>query len=247
VDDEIAISESAARRLMPWFDSHEELERWAIDQLLHAAEEHRFLHEPPEGWHQMPTRHRRRETLRYIETVGPPPDAVLLFDIVPECVTLKAAWSRGVKVRITGHAAERISERIEHLEPDRERRRAWLQATVDRALRNDALTLEAPRWAASVPLRPGLGWTTRKLAGDEVALLIAAPHFEGGSWNVVTALSKSTGISPLGRVLRRWKRGRRLLANRIKYRSAEPVREKAVRPPSLGDVSRPPRRPRRRR
>lgn len=232
---------------MPWFDSLDELERWAISQLLQAADEMRLLRSPPHAWRGVQAKKRLRASLHFVETTGPPTDVVLLFDLVPEGVTLNAAWTRGVDVGLTRHARARLHERVDHLEPDHDRQRLWLNATVDRALRSESLTLDAPRWAASAPLRPGFGWTTRQLAGDEIALLVAAPHHEGASWNIVTVLSKSTAISPAGRLLRRWKRGSRLLANRIKYRSAAPVRERATRPPRLGDISAPPFRRRSRR
>lgn len=236
-DDELIIAESARRRLEPWFDGFDELEQWAIDQLLQAADEMRLHRQVPDGWQHVQTSSRLRETLRFVETTGPPTDVLLLFNLVPEGVTLKAAWTHGVDVSLTRHARERLHERVDQLEPDPERQRLWLKATVDRALRAETLTLEAPRWAASAPLRPGFGWITRELAGDEIALLVAAPHSHGGSWNIVTILSRSTAISPAGRLLRWWKRGSRLVANRIRYRSAAPVRERATRVPALGDTS----------
>lgn len=238
------IRASARRRLEPWFDRPEDLERWATDQLLRAADDFRLLRTPPEGWH-VQTNHERRESLHFVETDGPPTDALLLFDVVPSGVVLNAAFVHPIDVHLTRHARERLRERVDVLEPDRERRRRWLDATVDRAVRADALTLEAPRWAASAPLRPGFGWTTRMLGQDEIALLVSAPHHAGGSWNIVTVLSRSTAISPLGRVLRVIRRGGRLLANRIRYRSAPPVRRAATRPPRLGDTSPRPRRRRR--
>lgn len=237
VEDELEISESARRSLEPWFDGFDEFEAWAIAQLLQAADEMRLLREPPRSWPPLQTKHRRRESLHFVETTGPPTDALLLFDLVPEGVTLRAGWTAGIEVRLTRHARERLHERVDHLVPDHERQLRWLRATVDRALRAESLTLDAPRWAASAPLRPGFGWTTRRLGGDEIALLVAAPHHEGGSWNIVTILSKSTGISLAGRVRRTWTRGARLVTNRIRYRSAAPVRERATRPPALGDVS----------
>lgn len=236
-DDDLEILDAAWRRLRPWFDTDDELERWATDQLLHAADEMRLLKQPPPGWPDTPKKKGVRESLRFVETVGAPTPATLLFEIVPHGVTLNAAWTRPIEVGLTGHARERMYERMAHLEPDAEQRRLWLNATVDRALRAGTLTLDAPRWAASAPLRPGFGWTTRMLGGDEVALLIAAPHTRNGSWNIVTVLSKSTSISTLGRLVRRFKRGRRLVANRIRHRSPAPVRERAERPPRLGDVS----------
>jgi hypothetical protein len=247
VEDELEISKSARHRLMPWFDDVDELERWAIAELLRAADEMRLHREPPAGWRDLPPRHPQRESLHFVETHGAPTDTVLLFDVVPEGVTLRAAWARSIEVGVTRHARERLRERIDELEPNPERQHRWLVATVDRALRTDGLSLDAPRWAASAPLRPGFGWVTRELRGDEIALLVGAPHHEGGRWNIVTVLTKSTAISPAGRLVRRWKRGSRLVFNRIKYRSATPVRERATRPPQLGDVSAPPFRRRRRR
>lgn len=235
------------RRLLPWFDSPDELEQWAIRQLLAGADEQRLAREPPDGWREAQQVRRRRDSLYFLETSGPPTDAVLLFDLVPDGVTLRAGWTNGVPVRLTRHARERLHERIDQLEPDPERQIRWLRATVDRALRAETLTVDAPRWAASAPLRPGFGWVTRQLGGDEIALLVAAPHRAGGSWNIVTILSRSTAISPAGRVLRRWTRARRALANRVRYRRAAPVREQATQPPRLGDVSSPPPRHYRRR
>jgi hypothetical protein len=247
VDDELIIAASARRRLEPWFDSFDELERWAIEQLLLGADEMRLHRQLPRAWKHVQTGRRQRPSLHFVECVGPPTDVLLLFDVVPEGVTLKAAWTHGIKVGLTRHARERLHERVDHLEPDHERQRLWLEATVDRALRAEALTLDAPRWAASAPLRPGFGWTTRKLRGDELALLVAAPHTEGGRWNIVTILSKSTAISPAGRLRRRWERGRRLVTNRIRFGTSAPVRERATRPPMLGDVSPPTHRRRARR
>lgn len=241
-EDELDISASARRSLMPWFDTKEELERWAIAQLLLAADEMRLHRELPRGWKHVQTKRKLRTSLHFVETTGTPTDTVLLFDIVPDGVTLNAGWTRGVQVSLTRHARERLHERVGHLVPELERQRRWLSATVDRALRGEGLSLTAPRWAASAPLRPGLGWTTRKLEGDEIALLVSAPHRTDGHWNIVTVLSRSTAISPLGRLVRRWQRGSRLVANRIKYRSAAPQRERSERAPVLGDVIAPPRR-----
>ncbi|MBC7460392.1 MAG: hypothetical protein H7287_03420 [Thermoleophilia bacterium] len=240
--DELIITKSACARLEPWFDSFDELEQWAIAQLLLAADEMRLLREPPADW--VPISNKPlRESLHYVLSDGPPSPIVLLYDVVKSGVVLNAAFTDPIPVHLTRHARERLHERVDQLEPDPQRRRRWLAATVDRALRADSLTLEAPSWAASAPLRQGFGWTTRKLAGEEVALLVAAPHYDGGSWNVVTVLSRSTAISIVGRFLRVWKRSTRLLGNRIRYRSAPPVREAATRPPRLGDLSRKPRRP----
>jgi len=241
VEDELVISKSARGRLEPWFDSLEELEQWAIAQLLRAADDYRLLLEPPDDW-VIETKQKRRDSLHFVETDGWPSDILLLFDLVPSGVTLNAAFVRPIEVHLTRHARERLRERVDILEPDRERRRRWLNATVDRAVRADALTLEAPRWAASAPLRPGFGWTTRMLGSDEIALLVSAPHQQGGSWNIVTVLSRSTAISPFGRLARVVKRGSRLVANRIRYRSAPPVRKEATRPPRMGDTSPRPRR-----
>ena len=83
---------------------------------------------------------------------------------------------------------------------------------------------------------------TRVLDGDELALLIAAPSHDGGEWKVVTVLSKSTAISPIGRLVRSWNRGTRAIANRIRYRTPAPERERATRPAALGDLSTPRRR-----
>lgn len=238
-EDELIITKSAQRALMPWFDSLDELERWAIDQILHAADEMRLLREIPEAWRHAQPGRRLRDSMHFVETVGPVPEALLLFDVVPEGVELKAGWTHKVPVRLTRHARERLAERVEELEPDPNFLRMWLNATVDRALRSDSLTLEAPSWAASAPLRPGFGWTTRTLAGDEIALLVAAPQHHGGAWKIVTILSRSTAISPAGRLLRRWKRASRALANNIRYRTPAPTRVTAERPPRFGDLSTP--------
>ena len=243
MEDQVDITNAARRALMPWFDSERLLEQWAIDQLLVGADQMRLLLDPPDGWDgEIQTRRKQADSWRYVETVGGAPEAVLLFDARPEAVTLRAAWTRCVRVGLTRHAQERLHERVDQLEPNYDRRRQWLNATVDRALRNEQLSLNAPRWAASAPLKPGLGWTTRKLRGDEIALLVSAPRQHGGAWNIVTVLTKSTAITPLGRVARLWKRGSRLVANRLKYRTASPVRAQATRPPVLGDTASPPRR-----
>ncbi|MCW2924125.1 MAG: hypothetical protein JWM98_1529 [Thermoleophilia bacterium] len=247
MDDELEIRDAAERRLLPWFDTVDELERWAIDQLLVAADDMRLLREQPRAWGHVQTKKRLRESLHFVEAVGAPVDALLLYDVVPDGVTLEAAWTRGLEVRLSRHARERLHERVDELEPDPEQQRRWLSATVERALRDETLTLDAPRWAASAPLRPGFGWTTRMLQGDEIALLVAAPHYEGGAWNIVTVLSKSTAISPAGRLVRWWKRGSRLMKNRLHYGTPAPTREMATRPPVLGDVSPMPRRSRSRR
>jgi hypothetical protein len=234
VEDELTISKSAERSLEPWFDAFDDMGQWAVDELVDAADDMRLLDDVPEGWRGIEKP--RKPDLYYAEAVGPPTEALLLFQIQPQGVTLVSAYPRPITVHLTRHARERLHERVDKLEPNPERRRIWLNATVDRALRSDSLTLEAPSWAASAPLRPGVGWTTRMLNGDEVALLVSAPHHEGGSWNIVTILSRSTAISIVGRLTRRWKRGTRLLANRIRYRKPAPVRAAATRPPRLGDV-----------
>ncbi len=243
--DELEIHASAKRSLMPWFDDEDALEQWAIDQLLAGAEDMRLLPDPPPSWNRIQTKHKRRASLRFVEGDGSPTDALLLFDLLPEGVTLRAAWTHPLEVGLSRHARERLNERFGPADRSAELQRHWLNATVDRALRSDSLTTEAPTCAASAPLRPGIGWVTRELAGDEVALLVAAPHREGGRWNIVTILTRSTAISPIGRLARRWKRGARLVANRIRYRSPEPVRDVATRPPRLGDVVAPQRRRRR--
>jgi hypothetical protein len=238
-DDELIITPSAQRALMPWFDDADALERWAIDELLLAADDRRLLTSQPKGWRHAQPRRGLRESMHFVETVGAVPEALLLFDVVPEGVQLKAGWTRSVPVRLTRHARARIDERVEQLHLDPHQFRTWIAATVDRALHGDGLSLDAPRWAASAPLRPGFGWTTRELDGDEVALLVAAPEHEGGPWRVITVLSQSTAISPVGRLLRRWKRGSRKVANRLRYRTPAPVRDRALRAAALGDLSAP--------
>lgn len=239
-DDEVEIAEAARRRLQPWFDDASSFEQWVVEQLLCAADELRMHRDPPGDWpDQLPSK-RRRESLRFIESVGRGPDAVLLFDCRPERVLLRAAITRSVKVTLTHHARERMHERMDLLEPDAERQRRWLDATVDIALRNDLLTLEAPKWAASAPLKPGLGWTTRRLGRDEIALLVAAPHHDGGPWNIVTVLTRSTAFSLLDRVRRLWTRRRRRRANERRHGTPEPVRAQALRPPTFGDIAPPP-------
>jgi hypothetical protein len=237
VEDELIITKSARRALEPWFDTFDELEQWAIDELLVAADEMRLLRDAPAGWPAEVSRKGLREALYFVEAGEAPTDIVLLYELIPDRVTLRAASVHPVEVHLTRHARERLHERVDHLEPNPERRRRWLTATVDRALRAQTLTLEAPSWAASAPLREGFGWTTRDLAGVEIALLVAAPHRDGGPWNIVTVLSHSSAISPFGRLSRVWKRGSRKVLNRLRYRGAAPVRTAATRPPRIGDVS----------
>lgn len=244
-DDELEIERSARTALLPWFDSEADLEAWAIGELLRAADEHRLLRELPKGWSRVQAKRKLRPSLHFVETVDGPTPALLLFDLVPEGVTLRAGWTHPLKVGMTRHARERMHERMDKLEPDPQRQRRWLDATVDRAVRAESLTLKAPRWAASAPLRPGFGWAIRRLRGDEIALLVAAPSSKGGSWNIVTILTKSTAISPLGRAVRWWQRTSRALANRRHYGRPAPERERATRPPRIGDVTTPPRRNRR--
>lgn len=239
MEDELIITKSARRALIPWFDSFDELEQWAIGQILHAADEMRLHREIPSAWRHAQPGKRLRASMHFVETVGPVPEALLLFDVVPEGVQLKAAWTHRVPIRLTRHARERVDERVEQLDVDPNYLRMWLNATVDRALHTEGLTLDAPGWAASAPLRPGFGWTTRHLAGDELALLVAAPTHDGGEWRIITVLSKSTAISLVGRLLRRWKRGSRAFANNVRYRKAAPDRELAIRPAALGDLSKP--------
>ncbi len=239
MEDELIITASARRALIPWFDDDDQLERWAIDELLHAADERRLVRKIPRAWDHAKPGRRLRESMYFVETAGDVPQALLLFDVVEEGVSLKAGWTRTVPVRLTRHARERIDERVEQLHLDPHQFRMWVSATIDRALHGDGLSLKAPRWAASAPLRPGFGWTTRELDDDEIALLVAAPEHEGGPWRVITVLSQSTAISPVGRVLRRIRRGSRALANRIRYRTPAPVRERAIRAAALGDISRP--------
>ena len=239
MEDELIITTSARRALIPWFDGDDELERWAIDELLHAADEQRLVRKIPKAWQHAQPGKQLRDSMYFVETVGAAPDALLLFDVVEEGVALKAGWTRKVPVRLTRHARERIDERVEQLHLDPHQFRMWIAATIDRALHGDGLSLKAPRWAASAALRPGFGWTTRELDDDELAMLVAAPEHEGGPWRVITVLSQSTAISPVGRVLRRWKRGSRALANRIRYRKPAPVRERAIRAAALGDLSSP--------
>lgn len=239
VEDELIINKSAFRALIPWFDDAAALERWAIDELLQAADEQRLVRQVPRSWQHAQPGKRLRDTMYFVESVGAAPEALLLFDVVEEGVALKAGWTRAVPVRLTRHARERIDERVEQLHLDPHQFRTWIAATVDRALHGPGLTLKAPRWAASAPLRPGFGWTTRELDDDEVALLVAAPEHDGGPWRVITVLSQSTAISPVGRILRRWRRGSRALGNRLRYRKPPPVRERAIRAAALGDISKP--------
>ncbi len=238
-DDELIISASARRALIPWFDSDAELERWAIDELLHAADELRLVREIPPAWQHAQPGKALRDSMHFVETVGAAPEALLLFDVVKSGVQLKAGWTHKVPVRLTRHARERIDERVEQLHLDPHQFRMWIAATIDRALHAEGLSLDAPRWAASAPLRPGFGWTSRELDDDELALLVAAPEHEGGPWRVITVLSQSTAISPVGRLMRRWKRGSRAMVNRIRYRKPAPVRERAIRAAALGDLSKP--------